>query len=101
MKAMSKVTVPASKVQIIEGVQVIGICDLLQTIFGEDHWRLDYDVTSEAVKKWCSRHGAHYYAEERWGVDEHGYEGRLYSTYKGACQAKRYGFRIVVCEDLS
>lgn len=98
MKAMRKVTVPASKVRFIEGVQVINICDLIDAIFGEGaSWgSVDYDVVSAAVQKWCRQHGAHYYAEERWDAD-----GMLFSYWKGAYQAKRYGFRIVVCEDLS
>ncbi len=99
MKAIRKFPVPVLDVR--DHVTVVCVGALLEMFFGSEWWKVDHAVQTKAVQKFCRHHGAHFYAEDRWVEDENGNETRGFSVWKGVYQAKRFGSRMVVVEDLS
>lgn len=93
---------PVTPSFVAEGVNVILMERLLQALFGEKWWTTQIDTQIAGTQAWMKRQGAHYYAAERWSYDEDGHlNGRDFSVNKGISEAKRFGARTVVCEDLS
>jgi len=88
---------------VVEGISVYYAGVLEEAFFGKDYyWTSDMDVREAAVKAWMKRHGAHYYGEERWSYDDEGHlNGRGFSVGKGLDQARRFGARVLIVEDLS
>ncbi len=84
-----------------DGVNVVYAGTLDEALFGRDYWRVDYSVRSQATKAWMRRNGAHYYAEEKWLFDEDDRPYPGFSVAKGVREAKRFGARTVVVENLS
>jgi hypothetical protein len=98
----NKALIAVSPDQVLEGVSVIHVGSLLDALYGKDAWYgLDYTETSKVVRAWVARNGAHYYSDEKWVLDENGNDTRGFSVWTGVYQAKRFGARIVVCENLS
>jgi len=77
-----------------EGVALINVCHLLETIFG-DGWAGDfsrtYEETQSAIMGWCDANDAHYYARGR----------EDFSHFEAIEEAKQAGKTAVVVEDLS
>lgn len=88
--------------QIIDGISVIHAATLRRTLFPkESPLTYDFKELSQHMRAWIVRNGAHYYAEEKWLFDE---DDRMYAGFsvrKGVNEAKRFGARIVVVENLS
>ncbi len=99
MKAIRKFPVPV--LQVTEGVTVVCMGALLEVILGREWWKFHPETQTKVVQKFIQHHGAHYYAEEKWAFDEDDRMYAAFSVYKGVRQAKRYGARMVVVENLS
>lgn len=76
-----------------EGVSVIDICDLMESLFGPQIWGAGpgWDEEVAAVKKWVTENDAHYYSHEKQG----------YNPVIGAIGAKHAGKTVVVVENMS
>jgi hypothetical protein len=96
---LSLITVPVDEV--IDGVNVIYAGTLDDALFGPNSHLVDFEVRSAATKAWITRHGGHYYAEEKWAFDEDDRMYPAFSVKKGVREAKRIGARLVVVENLS
>ena len=89
---------------LVEGVNVYLMGTVLKGLFGENwsnKYDCDFDVLYDLAMLWIRHQGGHYYAEERWVFDADDRMSRGFSVNKGIREAKRFGARVVVCEDLS
>ena len=77
-----------------EGVALINVCHLLDSLFCKD-WPRDYTrpyaETQAAIMAWCEANEAHYYARGR----------EEFSHSEAVDEAKQAGKTAVVVEDLS
>lgn len=88
--------------EVVDGVNVIHMSTLEETLFGREYWLADVEVRNRTLKAWMKRRGAHYYGEEKWVYDdEGGIAGLGFSVRKGVREAKRVGARVVIVENLS
>ena len=87
---------------VIDGINVIFAHVLEEALFGPDWWKGDIKARMAATNAWMKKRGAHYYAEEKWILDDDGgIAGLGFSVNKGVSQAKKFGARVVVVENLS
>ena len=87
---------------ISNGVNCVYAHQVLEAMFGDDYYlKVEPEVQTAALKSWMERNNAHYYAEEKWLYDA---DDRMYPGFReaeGVRQAKLYGNRWCVMENLS
>lgn len=99
--ARNKTLVPVVPDTVIDGINVVFIGTLEEALFGPRWFEVSYEVRSAVTVAWMRRNGAHYYAEEKVTYNDEWAVVGVFSVHEGVRQAKRFGFRTVVCENLS
>jgi hypothetical protein len=90
---------------VVDGVNVYYGGTIVQALFGphgQEYWKIPVETIAAGVSAWMKRNGAHYYGEDKWHYDEDGnISGIGFTLSKGIAQAKRFGARVLVAENLS